>query len=230
MKVLDLFSGLGGWSKAFLDRGHEVVTVDIEQSFNPTICADMMDVDFDKLGRFGVFDVVLASPPCNCFSVMAIRHYWKKELGVSYPRNENVLKSLELVKHTLRLIEELNPRFWIMENPTGMLRKQPFMKKYEMKTVTQCQYGREFRKSTDLWGVFPRKFIAKTCKNRDGCHQKTTRDHKKRHDEQFSRNGLQDQKHKAQRALIPYGLSMEMCLACESGMAQPIINSKLCIE
>ena len=29
MNVLDLFSGLGGWSAAFVERGHEVVTVDM---------------------------------------------------------------------------------------------------------------------------------------------------------------------------------------------------------
>lgn len=28
MEVLDLFSGLGGWSKAFQDRGHTVVPVE----------------------------------------------------------------------------------------------------------------------------------------------------------------------------------------------------------
>lgn len=37
MRVLDLFSGLGGWSAAFRDRGHEVITLDIEPKFKPDI-------------------------------------------------------------------------------------------------------------------------------------------------------------------------------------------------
>lgn len=35
MKVLDLFSGLGGWSAAFKDRGHTVFTVDVHPDFKP---------------------------------------------------------------------------------------------------------------------------------------------------------------------------------------------------
>ena len=30
MKVLDLFCGLGGWSKAFHDAGHECTGIDIK--------------------------------------------------------------------------------------------------------------------------------------------------------------------------------------------------------
>lgn len=46
MKVLDLFSGLGGWSAAFKDRGHNVLTVDIEPKFNPDYCMNIMDVEY----------------------------------------------------------------------------------------------------------------------------------------------------------------------------------------
>jgi len=30
MKVIDLFSGLNGWSQPFKDRGHETFTVDLD--------------------------------------------------------------------------------------------------------------------------------------------------------------------------------------------------------
>ena len=42
MKVLDLFSGLGGFSQAFKDRGHKVTTLDNNPEFNPDICIDIM--------------------------------------------------------------------------------------------------------------------------------------------------------------------------------------------
>lgn len=44
MKVIDLYSGLGGWGAAFLDRGHDVLSVDIEPSFNPDIVSDIRDL------------------------------------------------------------------------------------------------------------------------------------------------------------------------------------------
>jgi hypothetical protein len=69
MRVFDLFSGLGGFSAAFRDRGHEVVTVDIEERFHPTIRADVRTLR----GEPGLFDVVLASPPCQEFSMRFLR-------------------------------------------------------------------------------------------------------------------------------------------------------------
>ena len=50
MRVLDLFSGLGGWASAFLDRGHEVVTTDLDLAFGCTVTGDIRDRSvFDEL-------------------------------------------------------------------------------------------------------------------------------------------------------------------------------------
>ena len=217
MRVLDLFSGLGGWSAAFKDRGHEVITVDMDKKFNPIIIADIMDMTYKDLEKFGKFDVILASPPCNCFSVLTIPKYWKKELGVSYPKNEKTIKAIELVKHTLDMIEILNPRFWILENPMGMLRKQYFMKKYRMVTITQCQYGREDRKPTDLWGKFPKDFKPKKCEAKGSCHIKVHRGKikGKQSNKKWSLGGVKDKANSAYRSKLPYGLSLAVCEACE---------------
>ena len=217
MRVLDLFSGLGGWSAAFKDRGHEVITVDMDKKFNPIIIADIMDMTYKDLEKFGKFDVILASPPCNCFSVLTIPKYWKKELGVSYPKNEKTIKAIELVKHTLDMIEILNPRFWILENPMGMLRKQYFMKKYRMMTITQCQYGREDRKPTDLWGKFPKDFKPKKCGTKGSCHIKVHRGEIKgvQSNKKWSLGGVKDKANSAYRSKLPYGLSLAVCVACE---------------
>lgn len=48
MKVLDLFSGLNGWGAAFRDRGHHVVSLDLEPKFG----ADFQ-LDTYQDGRFG---------------------------------------------------------------------------------------------------------------------------------------------------------------------------------
>lgn len=63
MRVLDLFSGLGGFSQAFKDRGHTVVRVDIEAKFNPD---EVVDLRWFEPGVIpGPFDVVLAGVPCD---------------------------------------------------------------------------------------------------------------------------------------------------------------------
>ena len=67
--LIDLFAGLGGFSAAFTDSPQwSVTTVDIDESFDPDITADVCDLG---CGDLPDPDVVLASPPCKCFSVAA---------------------------------------------------------------------------------------------------------------------------------------------------------------
>jgi len=67
MRVLDLFSGLGGFSEAFKDRGHFVITFDIDPDFH----ADWV-CDVGELNTLPKADAILASPPCQCFSMMSL--------------------------------------------------------------------------------------------------------------------------------------------------------------
>jgi hypothetical protein len=209
MKILDLFSGLGGWSQAFKDRGHEVVTVDIESKFNPTICKDIMQVtqkDFNGTK----FDVILASPPCNCFSVASVYRHWNKDGTI---KSDTELESIRLVLHTIELIYSLRPKFWVIENPTGMLRNVIGVPHY---CVSQCQYGRSIMKPTDMWGRLPSTFIAKRCKPGNPDHEKASRSAKsgvQGINNSFSNLGM---KGRDERAKIAYGLSMCVCLACEN--------------
>ncbi len=43
LRVLDLFSGTGSVSRVFVDEGYEVVSLDIDPKFNPTIVADVLE-------------------------------------------------------------------------------------------------------------------------------------------------------------------------------------------
>jgi len=106
MKVLDLFSGLGGFSQAFKDRGHEVITVDINPAFRPTICTDILKMDISVLGDG--YDVILAAPPCTEFS----------RESMPWTRTGNQ-PDLRLVLKTREIIDRLKPRWWIVENVRG---------------------------------------------------------------------------------------------------------------
>jgi hypothetical protein len=212
MIVLDLFSGLEGWSQAAKDRGHKVVTVDFEERFSPTICADILTVSAEDILKYGRPDVVLASPPCNCFSLMSVYVHWKGNKP-----DEKAQRAITVLKHTLDLIDELKPKFWVVENPVGMMRTLPFMRVLHHRVVTQCQYGESRMKPTDLWGKFPSGFSARRCSNGDGCHVSAPRGSK-------TPGSTQGGGSPEERAKIPYSLGLEFIMACE-GIAPQIMVS-----
>lgn len=133
MRVLDLFAGLGGFSKAFRDRGHEVETLDNDPQFNCTFTMDIKDFHPDC-----AYTVVLASPPCIEFARVSMP--WKrKELPPGFR------PSLDLVLHAKRVIDETKPRYWVLENVRGSV---PYIKEVLGKPLTHIG-------SRYLWGRFP---------------------------------------------------------------------------
>jgi site-specific DNA-cytosine methylase len=107
MKVLDLFCGLGGWSKAFADAGHQCTGVDIKNLGYPYrfIKADLMDWKPDQY-----YDVILASPPCTQFS----------QVVKNWTGKCNEMKGLDLVYAAFSIILQIKPRYWVIENVKGL--------------------------------------------------------------------------------------------------------------
>ena len=68
MRVLVLFSGTQSVGRAFEAHGYEVVSLDKDPRFEPTICEDILTWDYTV---FSVdhFDIVWASPECRDFSI-----------------------------------------------------------------------------------------------------------------------------------------------------------------
>lgn len=175
MKVLDLFAGLRGWSDPWAARGHEVITLDMEPAFGSDLQLDMREfvADFDKHLHGWRPDVILASPPCEAFSVMTIGRNWTVE---HEPKTEKAQLALELVGHTLYAIHWLQPKYWVMENPRAKLRKLGPVQGLDRVTVTYCQYGEPFMKPTDLWGGFPPSWFPRAmCRPRMSCHVSAAR-------------------------------------------------------
>jgi len=193
MKVIDLFSGLGGFSQAFKDRGHNVETYEINPDFKPDVCIDLM-----RVSKLPNADVILASPPCECFSVASIGTHWKDK-----PSNR-ALKSLELVKHTLNLIYDVRPTYWFMENPRGMLRT---IIGNPPTTVFYAQYGEDRLKPTDIWGRHPKGFKEFQITDKNLLDYTPA--------PRGSRTGTQGLKDAPNRAKIPYQLSLKICELCE---------------
>jgi site-specific DNA-cytosine methylase len=161
-----------------------------------------LDFKIEMLNGFKP-DVIWASPPCTTFSVASISTHWKGGKNAYIPKSEASKVGLKILEKTKEIIKKLNPTFYIIENPRGVMRK--FMPENNRQTVTYCQYGDTRMKPTDLWTNF--KFIGKRCKNRDKCHVSASRG---------SKTGTQGLKGAKERSVIPPKLCQEILAELES--------------
>lgn len=205
MRVIDLFSGLGGFSQAFLDRGHEVTRYDNDDKFREVPNTWIMDVQDLRFFEIDYADIILASPPCNCFSPMTIGHYWSDNIKPHLAERKQQM--IDLVKHTLKIIDEANPKYWILENPAGMLKHvigNPDV------LTWWAAWGHFSLKPTHLWGKFPP--IEWRPKPKKGTYEGAKRGAKAG----IQRTNLTP----AERALVPYDFSLAVCLAAEGNSPQ----------
>ena len=214
LRVLDLFAGLEGWSAPFRERGHEVVSLDFDPSFDVDIHADILTWDARSLPWRP--DVILASPPCEGFTVMNIGKNWTRpdDVPAHTPKTDIARMALRIVEATRRVIVELEPQFFIIENPRAKLRKLPVVADLERRTVTYCHYGETRMKPTDLWGGFPASLVLEApCKNGDTCHVSAPRGSR-------TPGSVQGQTGGPERAKVPYRLGLAVCLAAERDLGQ----------
>lgn len=203
MIIFDFFSGTGSSTQAFKDAGHTVITFEMDTSFEATEHVDIFDLTAaDLINKYGKPDFIWASPPCTAFSVASMGHHWISGGINPIPRTEGAKVSQELVAHTLKLIQELNPaNGWLMENPRGMLRKLPVVEGYKRRTVTYCTYGDSRMKPTDLWGEVEGWTPRVPCKNGQDCHEAAPRG---------SKTGTQGLKGAKERSRVPYAIGAEL--------------------
>ena len=197
---LDLCSGLGGFSQAFVDAGWEVIRIDDDWHFSAkdpyTYMGDATNLDFIlTLLKRRRPDVFLASPPCECFSVASIGTHWKGGKNAYEPADVKTWKAIKTVQDIDGIRKFLGSKFWLIENPRGVLRKLNLIEG-ERHTVCLCQYGDDRMKPTDLWGNVPMEY--KMCHNGAKDHQEARRG---------AKTGTQGRNGSAERAKLPYGLS-----------------------
>ena len=200
MKIIDLCSGLGGFSQAFLNRGHDVIRIDNNPKFKDVPHTTIMDIRYIRNCGLdihpGKVDILLMSPPCNHFSLASTYIHWSK---TGIPTKETVCH-IRIVYWCLDAVDYLRPKYWLIENPRGQIKRvlgEPDWKIY------LGSYGAMSQKPTYLYGKLPDiLFRSKPThiSKGAGCG-------KKGRDLRPS--------DPSERAVIPYELSKALCMACE---------------
>jgi hypothetical protein len=113
-RLLDLFCGRWGWSRAFAARGWRCTGVDLtEPSEIPVNCAfikrDVLDIGEAVQDPIwlGCFDFIVASSPCEEFSIHMMKHFHKNP---KYPEH-----GIKLFNHTREILEASGVPY-VMEN------------------------------------------------------------------------------------------------------------------
>ena len=204
MKVLELFAGSRSIGNAGESLGYDVYSSDINSFDKIDYVVDILDFDIKKVPFKP--DIIWASPPCTTYSIAAISHH----RPINKPLSRFAITSDLIVKKTLKIIKELKPKYWYIENPRGLLRKQNFMIGLPKTTVWYCTYGDNRAKPTDIWsnnirsllninGWQPRPECFNGNKN---CHHKPA--------PRGSKTGTQGLKGNYNRSKIPKDLCLEI--------------------
>jgi len=146
LKVLDLFCGAGGFSLGFKQANYEIVcgldnfepvirTFSYNFSSSHIILEDIKKVSSKIIKEeVGEVDVIIGGPPCEAFT-LASSKIQKDPLDRLYsdPRGQ-------LVLHFIRLVGDLKPIFFVMENVRGIL--IPQIKEAIIKEFKRVGYDR----------------------------------------------------------------------------------------
>jgi len=128
--MIDLFSGLGGASEAFVNDNewmvHRFDNNPLLEEIEYTQITDNMFLDAEELCVFlgnaygKQIDLLWASPPCTEFSHGFNSPVSKMRRGEE--GFENFIPSLGLVKQTITTIQNIKPKYWVIENVIGSIK------------------------------------------------------------------------------------------------------------
>lgn len=109
LKVIDLCCGAGGFSEGFRQAGFEIILgIDIWgdalESFKRNQKCDVLEIDINNLNYLPKCDVLIGSPPCQCFSIQKFANKNHKEPDIS------------IFGKFLDLREICKAKYWIWEN------------------------------------------------------------------------------------------------------------------
>ena len=177
MRVLELFAGTHSVGKVAEERGHEVVSLDLQGS---DINIDILKWDYKSAYPEGYFDYIHASFPCETFS-WCRKCYYGKPLKVHNPvwaiptedkiifneemyYNDQKTVGVPLMMKSLEIIEYFKPSYYTMENPFCGDAKVYMPVDIPYTDITYCKYGFPYKKKTRIWNNLP-NYVGRFCKS-----------------------------------------------------------------
>lgn len=153
MYLVELFAGTHSVSKALTKCMSNkfdvrVLSVDLDPKSNASVVEDINRWDFKRdlkefLQTKRAKDVlcVHGSPPCTAFS------------RANTTGTRDIEGGSRNVKTVLKIIKFVKPDIWSLENPVGLLKEQPFMRKLDkfINTTCYCKFGKPYKKPTNIW-------------------------------------------------------------------------------
>jgi len=151
-KMLDLFSGLGGASEAFIqDPKWEVQRIEnnilLKEVPHTTIKSvfelrdELVQMENEGFEPSEKIDLIWASPPCTEFSLA-----FSAPQSIALRENVPYKPSLDALSATIEIIKILNPKYWVIENVRGATKWfEPCLGK-PVKVIGHSVF---------LWGKFP---------------------------------------------------------------------------
>lgn len=162
-RMIDLCSGLGGASEAFVAAGWEVLRIDNNPLMSGVPHTTIRDIfDFEEwiednllaMDYHAAPDLIWFSPPCRDFSTA-----YGSPRSIAQRDGIEWNPSLDILQCGLRIIKMLEPKYWVIENVRGAI------KFFEDDLGTPNQIHQAYV----LWGKFPgfqpERFVSKAEKD-----------------------------------------------------------------
>lgn len=177
--ILSLCDFTGNWANPYKDAGYNVILVDLKHGHDVRLWpsdthqgAGRNPIQFKDILSVGPVHGVLAAPPCTVFSGS----------GACWKRTDlDMLGGLSIVDACIRIAHAVKPKFWVLENPVGKLRKwlgNPIMSFHphfygDKSVICECVGVKKaggfcepcclkrgaYKKNTLLWGSFNTQLI-----------------------------------------------------------------------
>lgn len=148
-RMIDLCSGLGGASEAFVQAGWEVLRIDNNPLMSGVPHTTIRDIfDFEEWIENNILamdhhvtpDLIWFSPPCLEFSMA-----YSSPRSLAHRAGEEWNPSTEILECGMRIIDLLKPKYFVIENVKGAI------KYFEPLLGPPNQINQSYV----LWGIFP---------------------------------------------------------------------------
>ena len=134
LRVLDLFSGMGGLSYGFKREGFDVTGVDkfvhVEKTYRALVGSEFIRMDLEESSVTGDYDIIVGGPPCRPWS------------PVNLARRGSSHRDYGLVGRFFDHVLVIEPQVFVMENVPFLLGDEEFSR--QLSRATSAGYSVDY--------------------------------------------------------------------------------------